>query len=130
MNNPEVLTFLNFFLFQYDGSMRELAPGMMVYYQEKKTRHASTEFFVAWDPKRWLLGKENPKLCVLQISFPFSLGEPLPKSAIQTGRDLLGHLENTFTPLEEGVEFYPNSTSNFLKLISVEVKKPDPLAMS
>ena len=89
-------------LAEHSGFLKELAPGVIVYYREKKTTGSPTTFHVVWDPITWRLGRQNPEVYYLRLEFNLLSNG----SSRDNGRSLLGHLQNVLTPLQEGLKFH------------------------
>jgi hypothetical protein len=107
-------------LAEHDGFLKELAPGIIVYYREKKTPRSPTTYHVVWDPITWRLGRKNPEVYYLRLEFNLlSTG-----SEPDNGRSLVGHLQNVLTPLQESLKFYTKPIN--LKIDEVILSHTEP----
>jgi hypothetical protein len=108
MKKDPVTTLFKLLLAEHDGFLKELAPGIIVYYREKKTPRSGTKYHVVWDPSMWRLGNKNPDRCYLILEF----GLLFDNSGIHTGRSLVQHLQTILTPLNPDFTFH----SHFVNL--------------
>ena len=89
-------------LSEENGIVKEIAPGIFVFYRDRPNHNSLISFYVVWDPALWRLAKENPKSCFLRVDFKYlSSDQPM-------GNDLISFLKNTLEPLSEEGVFHPH----------------------